>query len=142
MEKCFEDEFMDIQSDLVSLCLEVTEGKVDKIYAYASIESKSMMFNAFFEKAGKVVTMNQLSIDKLLMLEFLKVGTMDLQKVRELCMRYETKTPIEMKMVYIVGTGEYKASYLYDEMGSEIPALSSGEAFMAWYEEVKKEGQI
>lgn len=36
MSKVFEDEFMNIQSGLVSLCLEVTENKVDKIYVYCS----------------------------------------------------------------------------------------------------------
>lgn len=64
MKKNFEDKFMDIQSDLISLCLEVTEGKVDKIFAYVSIEKKSSMFNAFFQQEGNVLTINQLKIDK------------------------------------------------------------------------------
>jgi len=50
----FEDEFMALQSELISLCLEVTEKKVDKIYAYASIEEKSKMFNSFFEIDGEI----------------------------------------------------------------------------------------
>lgn len=49
MSKVFEDEFMDIQSELVSLCLEVTESKVNKIYVYCSNEKKSKMFNAFLK---------------------------------------------------------------------------------------------
>ena len=32
MEKVFEDEFMDLQTALISLCLEVTEEKVNKVY--------------------------------------------------------------------------------------------------------------
>lgn len=40
MSKQFEDEFMDLQSELISLCLEITEERVDKIYAYASIQKK------------------------------------------------------------------------------------------------------
>ncbi len=56
MSKKFEDQFMDLQSELISLSLEVTDKKVDKIYAYASIEEKSQMFNAFFEVAGEIKT--------------------------------------------------------------------------------------
>ena len=50
MSKVFEDALMDVQSELISLCLEVVENRdIDKVYAYCSIEKKSMMFNAFFE---------------------------------------------------------------------------------------------
>ena len=59
----FEDEFMELQSDFVSLCLEVAEQKVNKVYIYCSIEKKSTMFNAFFEIDGKIKTLNQLGID-------------------------------------------------------------------------------
>ncbi len=40
MSKKFEDEFVDLQSELISLSLEVTDKKVDKIYAYASCHKK------------------------------------------------------------------------------------------------------
>ena len=43
----FEDDFMDLQSSLISLCLEVAGQKVDKVYVYCSIEKKSKMFNVF-----------------------------------------------------------------------------------------------
>lgn len=36
----FEDDFMDLQSSLISLCLEVAGQKVDKVYVYCSIEKK------------------------------------------------------------------------------------------------------
>lgn len=48
MKKIYEDEFMELQADFISLCLEVAEQKVNKVYAYCSIEKKSKMFNAFF----------------------------------------------------------------------------------------------
>jgi hypothetical protein len=49
MSKVFEDEFMELQSGLISLCLEVTRGKVDKVFAYGSNEKKSKSFNAFLK---------------------------------------------------------------------------------------------
>ena len=48
MSKVFEDEFMDFQSGLISLCLEVTGGKINKIYAYCSNEKKSKMKALYF----------------------------------------------------------------------------------------------
>lgn len=138
MYEKFEDKFMEIQTDLISLCMEVTEGNVDKIFAYASIEKKSTMFNAFFEKNGEVVTINQLNINMKKVMEFLKVGTMDLQKVKKLCNEYEMEVPTEIKMYYDVDTRKYNADYKYDEVCSEKTGISSGEVFMNWYNELKE----
>ena len=52
--KVFEDEFMEVQSDLISLCMEVLgNNKVDEILAYCSIEEKSRSFHAFLEEMDK-----------------------------------------------------------------------------------------
>lgn len=138
MKENFEDKFMEIQTDLISLCLEVTESKVDKIFAYASIEKKSTMFNAFFEKEGKVLTINQLNIDRRITMDFLRIGTTDLEKIKKLCKENKMKTPTEIKMYYDVKSGKYKADYNYDEVCSVKTGISSGEAFMKWYNEIKE----
>ena len=59
MGKVFEDDFMELQSQFISLCLEVSGKKVDEVYAYISIEKQSKMFNAFFTVNGNVVTLNK-----------------------------------------------------------------------------------
>lgn len=138
MQSNFEEKFMEIQTDLISLCLELTESKVDKIFAYASIEEKSAMFNAFFEKEGKVCTINQLNIDKKTALNFLKIGTKDLDKIKTLCTQNETRTPKEIKMYYNHQTGKFDADYKYDEIFSAKTGVSAGEVFMQWYDEIKK----
>ena len=138
MKTNFEDKFMEIQADLISLCLEVTENSVDKIFAYASIEKKSTMFNAFFEKEGKVLTINQLNIDRKTVMEFMKIGTTDLTKIKEICEQNETQTPTEIKMYYDVKSGNYNADYKYDEICSEGTGVSSGEVFIKWYNEIKE----
>lgn len=70
MSKVFEDEFMDLQSALISLCFEVVGEKVSKVYAYCSNEKKSKMFNAFFDVNGEIKTLNQLGVPKELAFEF------------------------------------------------------------------------
>ena len=37
MAKIFEDYFTDLQADMVSICLEYSEKRVEKIYIYGSI---------------------------------------------------------------------------------------------------------
>lgn len=130
MKENFEDKFMEIQRGLISLCLEVTDGRIDKIFAYASIEKKSTMFNAFFEKDGNIVTMNQLNIDRETTMKFLKIGTTDLQKIRQIYEQNEIQIPTEIKMYYDVKTGKYSADYKYDEVCSYKMGISSGEVFM------------
>lgn len=135
----FEDKFMEAQTALISLCLEVTESKIDKVFAYASIEKRSTMFNAFFEKKGEVLTINQLNIDKRTVMDFLRIGTTDLNKIKKLCEQNETRTPTEIKMYYDVKSSKFKADYKYDEICSSKTGVSSGEVFMKWHDELKGE---
>ncbi len=137
MNENFEDKFMDLQSGLISLCLEITNRKVDKIYAYASIEEKSAMFNAFFEVDGEVITINQLCIDKKTVMQFLKIGTNDLSAIKNLCEKHNMKVPTELKMYYDVKQGKYNADYQYTEVCSAKTGINAGEVFMNWMNEVK-----
>ena len=52
MDRVFEDEFMDAQSRIISLCVEFAGNRTDKVYAYGSIEESSISFNAFFKIDG------------------------------------------------------------------------------------------
>lgn len=137
MGKNFEDEFMELQADFVSLCLEISEQKVNKIYIYCSIEKKSEMFNAFFEIDGKVKTLNQLGVSNALIMQFLKLGTSDLEKVKSVCVKHNMPVPTEMKMLYDAETGKYNAQYKYEEICSEKTGKSAGEVFLEWLSEVK-----
>jgi len=74
MSKIFEDEFMELQSGLLSLCMEVVDQKASKIYVYCSNEKKSKMFNAFFEVDGEIKMLNQLEISNDLVFQFLKLA--------------------------------------------------------------------
>lgn len=139
MGKIFEDEFMEIQADLISLCLDAVENQVDKIYAYASIERKTTMFNVFFEREKQIMRLDQLGIEDDIQWDVLKTGTAELERVREVCAKYKQKTPTEMKMYYDVNTGAYTANYQYQEISSYKTGILAENVFWDWYEEVKKE---
>ena len=54
MAKIFEDEFMEAQADMVSICLEYVEDDAEKIYIYASCENRATACNWFFKIDGKL----------------------------------------------------------------------------------------
>ena len=53
MNRVFEDQLMEIQSDLVSLGLEYSNRQIDEIYLYGYMEEGSYFFNLFFKKNKK-----------------------------------------------------------------------------------------
>ena len=59
MIKGFEDAFTDLQSEFVSLCMEYTNGSVDKIYIYIYQDTSQKMFNAIFVKGQNVMYKRQ-----------------------------------------------------------------------------------
>ena len=137
MKKCFEDEFVDVQSGLISLCLELTEevAGVDKVYAFAYNERNSKSFNAFFEVNGEVKTMGKMNeLSHELITEFLRIGTDDLEKIEKICDRYERPVPVIMEMIYDVKTGGFDAHYQYEPLPEDV---CSDEIFLDWISEMK-----
>ncbi len=113
MPRIFEDELMDIQSQIISLCLELVENKATKVYAYGSIEANSISFNAFFEVKGQVKTLNNIVPNTEAIWEFLDLGESDLEKIKDLCKSYNQTTPTELKMIYDCTSGKLDAKYKY-----------------------------
>ena len=137
MENTFEKEFMAIQEGLLSLCIEATEGQVEKIFAYASIEEKTRMFNVFFQKDGEIITLNKVGLDLQRCISLLELGNDDLLEIKKVCEKYETKRPHEIKLYYDVRTGKFDASYKYEEICSGKTGVGAGDVFMDWYREEK-----
>ena len=137
MRKVFEDEFMELQSGLISLCMEVVDGKVDKIFAYGSKEKKTIMFNAFFEVGGEIKTLNQLGVSRELAFEFLGLGIEDLEKMGEIGAKYNRPVPTELKLYYDVRTGQFRSEYKYHEVCSADTGISSEEVFNEWLAEMR-----
>ena len=140
MGKVFEDEFMELQSGLIALCLEALgKIKADKIYAYASIEKKSSSFNAFFNIGGQVKMLHETSIPDDTQWDLLGVGGNDLEEIRKVCEKYKRPCPTEMKMCYDVKTRKYQADYKYDPVCGAETGICSDDIFDAWVDEMKQD---
>ena len=132
---CFEDEFSDIQTGLISLFKEVAEGKVDKVYGYCSIENKGYMFNAFFQKGERILTLNEIENDTETVWELLKLGTDDLIKLEAVCQKYDKPTPTEIRLYYDAVSGKFHANIKYEPVCED---QSSGEVFSQWLDEMRE----
>lgn len=133
----FEDELMDTQSELIALTLNMVGKAEDKIFAYCSIEAKSQMFNVFFELDGKIKTLNEMEIAPFRAMELLRTGTHGLDKIKEVCAKYNYPTPTEIKMIYDVKTKKLNVAYQYKEICSA--KIGAGEVFMNWVADKKNE---
>lgn len=137
--KVFEDEFMEVQSGLISLCMElVGENEIDKVYAYCSIEGKSNSFNAFFGVNDKIKMITEIESNMRRAMQFLRTGCHDLDKLKDVCEKYEKPVPTEIKMTYDVKNGKFDAKYCYDEICSLKTGKGQAEVFMEWVAEIKQ----
>ena len=137
MSKTFEEQFMDLQSGMISLCLEAVGKPVDKVFAYASIEKNMKSFNVFFESSGKIVTLRQIGANPSFIRNFLMEGVKDLGKVEALCQVSGRPCPFEMKMIYDLNTGSFDADYQYESVCGADKKITSAEVFIEWMNSVK-----
>ena len=137
MSKVFEDEFMDVQASIISLCLEVTERKVNKIYAYCSNEKYCKMFNAFFSVNGQVKMLNQLGAPQELAFRFLKLGIEDIERMDAICKKHNMPVPTELKLSYDVTSRKFNADYKYEEVCSAETGIDQDDVFREWIAEIK-----
>ncbi|MCI7136635.1 MAG: hypothetical protein SPI09_00325 [Candidatus Limivicinus sp.] len=137
MARVFEDEFMDLQADYVSLCLEVMEGIADEIYIYISNEEDVSMFHTFCRVKGQVKTLGKL-FPATLQRELLMTGGKDIEKINELCRRYGRPAPTEIRLHYVVKTNSLDAHYEYKPVCAGDCGFGPGDVVDAWIEEERK----
>ena len=132
--KNFEDKLSEIQTDMISLALELAEGKIDTAYIYGSCENHSLSFNSFFAKDKKVYT---ITTDR--MFQYLDIGISDLERFITLFQEDKKQAPTQLKLVYDNVNKKAEAQYSYDLFHSNSDTLTPDDIFMEWYNEVKKE---
>lgn len=140
MEKVFEDEFMEVQSRLISLCLELLKiGKqqMDQVYVYCNLERCSTLFDAFFVKNNKVVQKEKVGAGWKTVINFLKIGINEAEKIRKVCKDYGKTVPDEIKMIYDIRSGKFQTEYGYEER-TQIEEKSAAQLVDDWTEEVER----
>ena len=136
MSKSFEDELMELQSEMISLGMDVTRGKADYIFIYCSNERGCSFFNAFFAINGKLTELHELEAPERIQWRFLDLGQAELNKLDALGAKHNVQVPTEMKMGYQVGTGKFKATYKYEPVC--VGGVMSEDVYERWMAQVKK----
>lgn len=145
-EKVFEDYFMEIQSDMVSICLEYVENKADKIYIYSSFEANVVSADYFYDISGTILERHKLNninngfaydVSPERQNDCLQILIDDIKQLIELCKKYNRPMPTEMKMVYDIKTKQFNADYQYDPVYSNHKTKTADDIANEWYEEVK-----
>ena len=137
MIKGFEDAFTDLQSEFVSLCMEYTNGSVDKIYIYIYQSDTQIFFNAFFAKDKKIYLLNDWFDDDQIN-DFFDCGVEDVDNIVEVCDTYDGKCPYEFKLSYNVKTKSFDAKYNYDDIAMEND-VDLVDIYKEWQKECESE---
>ncbi|MDR3000943.1 MAG: ankyrin repeat domain-containing protein, partial [Fibromonadaceae bacterium] len=121
-EKTFDSQFAEIQSDMVSLCLNYCGNKASDVYivvAYSETDgSSSFTSNFFFKINGKLHTKGDLqkdlgkgigNIPKSMLYDAVSALNVDVEKLIKLCKEHERPMPAVMKLIYNVQTENLEA---------------------------------
>ena len=139
MKEGFEKRFSELQTDMVSICMEYVEDKADKIFIYASYESKIMSCDFFYTISGRLYKKDALpkgyDVNVERQMSCLDILLDDMEEIVSVCSEYEADMPTEIKIIYDIKTNQLNASYQYDEIYSETDN-SADDMVEIWYQEI------
>ena len=140
----FEDKFMEIQIDMVSLAMEYVQNQADKIYIYAIADSL-YSFNLFYNIKGNIVHKHLVNdflakdshVDISLQTALLKEGVKDVKSMLDVCQEYNREHPTEMWLIYDAQKNSLDSRYSYEGRYDKDEELLPNLEFEKWFEEVK-----
>ena len=145
MNRVFEDQLMDIQSDMISLSLEYVENKAETVYIYVVLEDGLVSFDVFYKIGGFISEksdVNKYLSEKIndsddIQFSLLEYGIEDAEKIEVLFEENSKEVPTEIRLVYDVKNNSLKSNYRYDAMYEKNEDLSISDVFEAWIQEEK-----
>ena len=141
----FEDQLMEIQSDMISLSLEYVENKAEIVYIYVVLEDGLVSFDVFYKIGGFISEksdVNEYLSEKIndsddILFSLLEYGIEDAEKIEVLFKENSKEVPTEIRLVYDVKNNSLKSNYIYDAMYEKNEDLSVSDVFEAWIQEEK-----
>ena len=145
MNRVFEDQLMDIQSDMISLSLEYIENKAETVYIYVVLEDGLVSFDVFYKIGGFISEksdVNKYLSEKIndsddIQFSLLEYGIEDAEKIEVLFEENSKEVPTEIRLVFDVKNNSLKSNYRYDAMYEKNEDLSVSDVFEAWIQEEK-----
>lgn len=139
----FEDEFTDLQADMVDICNEYSKGLADKIFIYAANEGLILaqhfycMNNNLYKcsKLNNTGLNTNFDVSDDCQEQVLDILNEDIQKIQTICKKYNQPVPKLMKLVYEPKTKKFNAEYKYENQTTD--EISEFDNYDAWFEEEK-----
>ena len=139
----FEDEFSALQADMVDICNEYSQGLADKIFIYAANEGMILTqhfycINLNLYKCSKLNNAGlsaDFDVSKDCQGQVLDILNEDIQKIQNLCEKYNKPIPKLMKLVYEQKTKKFNADYKYENQTTDD--ISVFDNYNTWFEEEK-----
>ena len=143
----FEDKFMEVQVNMISLAMEYVQNQAEKVYIYCISEEALLSFDVFYKingvyvKLHKVNTVLDTKVDDSdnMMFSVLRYGNEDIQKLIDVCQEYNREHPTEMWLVYDAQKNILDSRYSYERRYDKDEELLPRLEFEKWFEEVKDE---
>ena len=144
----FEDQFSELQADMISICMEYVEDRADKVYVYASCEEGVVSSSFFYLINNTYVECHKVNdalnngeeeynVSQDRQFAVLDIINEDVEKIKELCKEHEKDMPTELKLIYEVKSGKLQAEYKYDLVYSDDEVKTADDIAEEWFEEVK-----
>lgn len=139
MSAVFEDVFMDIQTEMVQIGVDLVGNiseRVEKIYILGVFGEKfrSQSSNVFFKVGNRILSNGKVTIRG----GFASLNTFfdeeqdQMFLIKQACESYGRPVPYEIRLVYDLLTEEFEAEYGYEEIPFPI---GIDELYKAWMEE-------
>ncbi len=140
----FEDEFGELQFEMVRAALDLVSAQVDDVFVYVSCEDDGDSFNVFYGRNGRIAQLGQLKSLGLpggapseeLELQLLDLGIEDVERLAELCDRYDRDTPTQINIHYRVSAGDLESDITYDPVLTDESGLTARNVLDAWIAKV------
>ena len=141
-EKCFEDEFMELQTEWLELAAEATGNTVvDKICVYVSMEKGHFyMPDVFFIIGNKAVNKEEVITPPRFLSAYLRQYANSVMKMDELCETYKRPCPTEFKLIYDMNRETLEAKYQYEPVVDWNPRSDKNlhAPFEEWFAEMQQ----
>lgn len=148
MSKVFEDRLVEIQADMVDICMEYVDYQADEIYIYCSAEGRMISSDYFYKIDGQIVERHKTNtISPIYNVstenqgECLRILNEDIQKIKKLCEEYKRPMPTEIKMIYDVKKNSLDVDYKYDNQWLNHKTKGPDDIADEWFAEVKNSKQ-
>lgn len=146
--KEYEVRFSELQADMISICMEYVADRADKVYVYASREEGVISSSFFYLINNEYVQRHKVNdalengderydVSPKRQFMVLDIINDDIEKIEELCKEYEKDMPTEMKLIYDVKSGSFKAEYKYDLVYTNDDIKTASDIANEWFEEIK-----